>query len=87
MDFQREGKKTNYFEGMLFERTTTREGMNKQKCLPFGLVSFRCCFPPPSGRNRQGHFQSILVNFSRLFTHFQSFLVIFSQFSVNFSQF
>ena len=32
MDFQREGKnKKNYFEGMLFERPTTREGMNKQK--------------------------------------------------------
>ena len=26
---------------------------------PLGLVS-----PPPSGRNLQGHFQSILVNFS-----------------------
>ena len=49
--------------------------------------SLRCCFPPPSGRNRQGHFQSILVNFSRLFTHFQSILVSFQSISVNFSQF
>ena len=47
----------------------------------------RCCFPPPSGRNRQGQFQSVLVNFSRLLTHFQSILVSFQSISVNFSQF
>ena len=38
----------------------------------------RCCFAPPSGRNRQGHFQSILVNFSRLCPHSQSISVDFS---------
>ena len=57
----------------------------------------RCCFAPPSGRNRQGHFQSILVdvpsfsvNFSRLFPRFHSISVGFircQSILVNFSQF
>ena len=32
---------------------------------PDPMSPVRCCFAPPSGRNRQGHFQSVLVNFSR----------------------
>ena len=48
------------------------------------LRNFRCCFAPPSGGNRQGRFQSILVNLSRFFSHFQSILV---NFSLTFGQF
>ena len=44
----------------------------------------RCCFAPPSGRNRQGHSQSM---FCRFFPCSQSMLVDFSSFSVNFSRF
>ena len=61
-------------------------GTIAQICL---CVYVRCCFAPPSGRNLQGHLQSISVNFSRYslilldalvsFTRFQSLLISFGQ--------
>ena len=46
------------------------EGLG-ELCLQIILI--RCCFAPPSAWNRQGHFQSISVNFSQ-------FSLVLSQF-------
>ena len=75
-----------FSQGCCCQHSWTEEHCNKS--YPCNRETYthllRCCFAPPSGRNRQGHFQSILVKFSRLFPDFQSILVnvslIFSQF-------